>query len=79
MNIPKLPLESHKFRRFSSKIFGSCGDAEKYIDDVYKIAIKYFDDLKYGMNYMKFVEYIMAWNIWSRIFYGLKIYEAEYL
>lgn len=39
---PTLPFEGHKFLRFSSKVSGSCGDAQDYLDTVARIAKYYF-------------------------------------
>lgn len=39
---PTLPRAGHAFRRFSSKISGSCGASERYIICVYRIARKHF-------------------------------------
>jgi hypothetical protein len=41
---PTLPRTGYAFRRFSSKISGSCGVSRPYIDCVYGIARKHFGD-----------------------------------
>jgi len=41
---PNLPLAGYAFRRFSSKVSGSCGASERYITRVYGIARKHFGD-----------------------------------
>lgn len=38
---PRLPLDCTKFRCFSSKISGSCGDVIPYIKDVYELGRQY--------------------------------------
>lgn len=41
---PTLPRAGYAFRRFSSKVSGSCGASEPYITRVYRIARRHFGD-----------------------------------
>ncbi|KIM84803.1 hypothetical protein PILCRDRAFT_817601 [Piloderma croceum F 1598] len=41
---PVLPRAGYAFRRFSSKVSGSCGASERYIIRVYRIGCRHFGD-----------------------------------
>jgi len=48
---PRLLKDGHRFRRFSSKISGRhCGDVERYLDEVQRIAKRHFRERVHPWN-----------------------------
>lgn len=51
---PSLTKNPASFRRFSSKVSGSCWRAKRYIDEVYDASRSYFDKRVYYWSYYGF-------------------------
>jgi hypothetical protein len=67
-NMPSNPDHCNYFLRFSSKISGSCGAAQKYIDDVYEIAKKYFGrKVHYWYDAIDFCEELEPSYSWMEV------------
>ena len=60
---PFLPKEGYLFKRFSSKVSGSCGESEKYIKQVFEIIKKHFNNIHYWSEYdYEYKEPIYSWK-----------------
>ena len=59
---PALPRAGYAFRRFSSKITGSCGASEPYITRVYSIARRHFGDRVKWWNEVYYESGHYGWN-----------------
>jgi len=77
---PRLDINGMKFRRFSSKISGTCHGAKRYINEITTIAKEFFPNIEqsgcnrpriYKWNEMSLsVGYDICWQYdWSEVYY----------